>query len=93
MSLIPILIACTMGLAAGVGVIGNEVTHGAWSESMGLGHHHLADYGGYHCAAHESQAHMQHMHNGTFTDHQHCPGGVHMHGDGHRHNHGGMHDA
>ncbi len=78
-----------MGLAAGVGVVGNEVTHGAWSESMGLGHHHLADYGDYHCADHESQAHMQHMHNGTVTDHAHCQGGAGMHGDGHTgHHHG-----
>lgn len=83
----------TLGLLSGVGVVGNEATHGGWAQSMGLGHHHLADYDGHHCTSHASPAHMRHMHNGTFTDHQHCPGGVNMHGDGHRHTHGGMHDA
>lgn len=36
-------------IVAGVappGTIGNEASHGGLAETMGLGHRHLADYGG-----------------------------------------------
>ena len=73
----------------------NEVTHGSVAETMGFGHHHLADYGGYHCAGHDDAAHAElhyeHMHgqawNGSgnasygpgYHDHAACYDGGHMH--------------
>lgn len=53
----------------------NELGHGAVAETVGLGHHHMLDYGGYHCAGHDTPdgaRHMQHMH-GNHT-HAPCPG-------------------
>lgn len=67
---------------AGFGVTANEASHGAMAEGMGLGHQHMTDVGGYHCASHQgSQAamHQQHMHNETQMQHGSCPGGSGMH--------------
>src|SRR5687768_15667349 len=50
---------------AGMGAMVNEGTHGEIAEMMGFGHHHMADYGGYHCASHMGEngnEHFQHMH-------------------------------
>lgn len=69
---------------AGAGFMANEMTHGGMAETMGMGHHHLADYGGYHCASHdgsEGMHHMEHMHGENFTAHSGCNGGAPMHGD------------
>ena len=69
------------GLAA-LGTIGNEASHGGLSEAMGLGHHHLADYGGYHCASHDgphADDHLRHMHGDHPMRHDDCPGGSGMH--------------
>lgn len=73
-----------------LGAVGaNEMMHGDLAEGMGLGHRHMADYGGYHCSApgdeHHS-AHMEHMHNGTHGGDDHCHAG---HMDGHQHGHMG----
>ncbi len=68
---------------AGAGFMANEATHGAMAEAMGLGHNHMADYGGYHCAAHDGAHgahHAEHMHNATSMPHGSCPGGSGMHG-------------
>lgn len=74
---------------AGVGMMGNEMTHGGMSEMMGMGHNHMADYGGYHCSSHtgdHGSHHMDHMHGDNYTAHEGCPGGSGMHqgqmGDG-----------
>lgn len=67
-------------------MMANEATHGGVSEMMGLGHHHMADYGGYHCASHDGthgHHHVEHMHNETRTAHEDCPGGSGMHGGMH----------
>ena len=74
--------ALAVSAVAGVGMMGNEMTHGAFSEAMGFGHNHMADYGGYHCASHmgpDAADHMRHMHNATFAPHEGCPGGSGMH--------------
>lgn len=61
----------------------NEVSHGAVSETVGLGHQHMTDVGGYHCTAHDhpdqADEHMAHMHGdaGNATAHHH--GGPHNH--------------
>lgn len=71
---------------AAVGTLANEGTHGGVAEGMGLGHHHMADYGGYHCASHSGMhgsEHMAHMHGETHADHADCPGGSEMHGMDH----------
>lgn len=72
---------------AGIGMMANEASHGQMAELMGLGHNHMADYGGYHCAAHDGEQaalHAAHMHNGTgngtMVGHSDCPGGAGMHG-------------
>jgi hypothetical protein len=67
---------------AGFGVMANEGTHGGMAEAMGLGHHHMTDVGGYHCASHsgpDAQRHMDHMHNETMVHHENCSGGSSMH--------------
>lgn len=67
---------------AGTGMMANEATHGGMSEMMGMGHNHMSDVGGYHCASHnggQGSQHMQHMHNQTMAAHGSCPGGASMH--------------
>lgn len=67
---------------AGMGVMANEASHGGMAQAMGLGHHHLTDVGGYHCASHtgpDGATHMEHMHNETMMQHGNCPGGSGMH--------------
>lgn len=77
-------IAFPLALALGAGTAfgANEWTHGGVAEGVGVGHHHLADYGGYHCAPHDDATraalHRAHMHgNATMTD----EAGVTMMGD------------
>ena len=81
------LIAClAVGGLAAMGTMVNEGTHGGLAEMMGLGHHHMADYGGYHCASHDGEdgaEHMEHMHGEHPMDHSDCPGGSDMHDMGH----------
>ena len=70
---------------SGIGVLANETTHGGFVDTIGLGHHHLADYGGYHCTSHRGdlgERHIQHMHNETLSQHNACPGGATMHKGG-----------
>lgn len=47
----------------------NEASHGEVAEMMGFGHHHMADYGGYHCSGHNGSTHAgqhaEHMHGGA----------------------------
>lgn len=69
------------------GFAGNEVSHGGWSEAMGLGHHHVTDSGGYHCAGPDNAEHwdhhVEHMHGGNATAYEdHC-GADHMGHGGH----------
>lgn len=69
------------------GFAANEMSHGAVAETMGVGHHHMLDYGGYHCAGVEDAEHwdhhVEHMHGGNATaDHAGCGG-----------NHQRMHDG
>lgn len=76
--------ALALSAAAGFGMVGNEMTHGGFAETMGLGHHHAADFGGVHCASHAGTmgaSHTQHMHDGNFTAHGSCRGGAGMHGN------------
>lgn len=58
------VIGASVLLLAGFGA--NEMTHGGVAGTMGLGHHHMLDYGGYHCADHHDDAvagdHFEHMH-------------------------------
>ena len=53
---LPLLIASTFG----GGFLVNEWSHGALSETVGLGHHHMLDYGGYHCSAYNATAYGDH---------------------------------
>ena len=74
-----------LALALGSGFLANEWSHGGLSEATGAGHHHLLDYGGYHCASHDDseqgQMHMAHMHQANASmPHDGCPGGTGMHG-------------
>ena len=50
----------------------NEAGHGAVAEATGFGHHHMFDYGGYHCAAHDdaehARYHYEHMHGQAYND-------------------------
>lgn len=60
----------------------NEASHGGMAEAMGLGHRHMTDVGGYHCASHAGEHgahHVAHMHNETRAAHDGCPGGSAMH--------------
>ncbi len=70
-------------LLASCGIVTNEAGHGMLSEAMGMGHHHIADYGGYHCANHDTtplgEQHMNHMHKQHTSTHNHCQGGKEMH--------------
>jgi hypothetical protein len=77
--------AFVAAIAAGVmmtGFAANEMSHGGLAEGMGMGHQHMLDHGGYHCAdpddAHWDD-HVAHMH-GEGADH--C-GDDHMHRSGH----------
>lgn len=42
---LPLAVAATFG----GGFLMNEWSHGGMAEAMGLGHHHMLDYGGVHC--------------------------------------------
>lgn len=61
----------------------NEWSHGAMAESIGVGHHHMFDFGGLHCVSHTDEvrgdAHLEHMHGSSPMPHAHCPGGSGMH--------------
>lgn len=76
---VPLLVT---GVAAGAFLM-NEWSHGGVSEAMGLGHRHMLDYGGYHCAAHDDPElgamHMAHMHGNAAMPHASCPGSAGMH--------------
>jgi hypothetical protein len=77
-----VIAALAIGGLAALGTLVNEGTHGGLAETMGMGHHHLSDYGGYHCASHEGPdggMHMEHMHGDHPMDHEDCPGGAGMH--------------
>lgn len=77
--------ALIVSASAASGMTMNEATHGGVSELVGLGHHHAADFGQYHCASHTGTLgpqHVQHMHNQTSIPHDGCPGGSSMHGQG-----------
>ena len=78
--LIPLVVA---GLSGG-GFVVNEWSHGEMAEAMGLGHHHMLDYDGVHCAAHnnatQGQMHAAHMHGNSSVPHDGCAGGAAMHG-------------
>lgn len=53
----------------------NEMTHGGFAQAMGVGHHHMADYGGYHCAGPNDAdwaRHVDHMHGGSTDFEDHC---------------------
>lgn len=74
------VLALPVALAAlfGTGFLANEWSHGAMSEAVGLGHHHVLDYGGYHCAGHgdaeHGAHHAAHMHGNASRPHQGCAG-------------------
>ena len=77
-----VIAALAVGGLAAMGTMINEGTHGEIAEMMGLGHHHMTDYGGYHCASHTGEHgadHMEHMHGDHPMDHDDCPGGADMH--------------
>ncbi|MGQ0536630.1 MAG: hypothetical protein ACT4PT_11220 [Methanobacteriota archaeon] len=81
-----LLVPLALAGLAGAGFVVNEWSHGAMAESGGLGHRHLLDHGGYHCATHDGARgteHVAHMHgNTTAVPHEACPGGAAMHGGG-----------
>lgn len=58
------------------GFAGNEMSGGAFAESMGMGHHHMTDHGGYHCSGPGDEEHwadhVEHMHDGSTEFHDHC---------------------
>lgn len=88
-----LLAALGVGGIAAMGTMVNEGTHGDVAEMMGFGHHHMADYGGYHCASHmgeEGDEHFRHMHEDHETRHDDCPGGGDMHDMDHPMMPGGM---
>lgn len=93
----PQLIAALASALLMTGFAANEATHGGFAESMGLGHHHMTDHGGYHCAGPDDAAwqdHVAHMHGNDTTPHDHC-GADHMsgpHHNGTRHHDGGHMD-
>jgi hypothetical protein len=79
---LPLIAAIAAGMMM-TGFAANEMTHGGMAESMGMGHQHMLDHGGYHCAEPGSahwENHEAHMHDGNMTDH--CGGG-HMGMNGH----------
>lgn len=88
----PVIAAIAAGIMM-TGFAANEMTHGGFAESMGMGHHHMTDHGGYHCTGPDDDAHWQdhvdHMHEEHAGDH--C-GGEHMtgHGMGRMNHTGGM---
>ena len=49
---VPVAIA----LALGGAFLANEWSHGGLAEATGLGHRHMLDHGGYHCADHDDPA-------------------------------------
>jgi hypothetical protein len=77
-------IPLALALAMGTGFVANEWSHGGLSDAFGMGHRHLLDFGGYHCAAHDDPErgpmHASHMHgNGLPVEHAGCRGGSQMH--------------
>jgi hypothetical protein len=68
------------------GFLVNEWSHGSLAETTGLGHHHMLDHGGHHCAAHDDAEraayHVAHMHGSEPVAHAACTGGPAMHGVG-----------
>lgn len=89
--LVPLVLTTLLGATG----LANEWSHGAVSEAIGFGHHHLLDTGGYHCVSHadanQAARHQAHMHanatNGSDHPHANCPGGASMHGRGNDHMH------
>ena len=81
---IPLIAAIAAGVMM-TGFAANEMSHGGFAESMGMGHHHMMDYGGYHCTGPEDtenwQDHVNHMHGKGAGEH--CRGG-HMQMSGHQ---------
>lgn len=78
---IPVVLATAFGGAFMV----NEWSHGAMAEAAGMGHRHMLDYAGVHCAAHDGAqagAHAAHMHGNATMPHGQCAGGAAMHGQG-----------
>ena len=89
----PLVAGLVVAGIAGLGTMANEGTHGGVAEMMGFGHHHMADYGGYHCASHmgaDGGQHVQHMHEEMAVHHDDCPGGQEMHDLDHPMMPGGM---
>lgn len=87
----PATIAILMSGVLMTGFAANEFSQGDLAEGLGFGHHHMLDWGGYHCAEPGDEAweqHEEHMHNGTHANEEHC-GAPHMQ-DGWHHGHGGM---
>lgn len=81
----PLLVPLGLAGLMTAGFAVNEWSHGGMAQTMGLGHHHMTDYGGYHCAMHDdadhAAHHLAHMHgNNTTMPHDGCPGGPAMHG-------------
>lgn len=71
-----------LSLAFGGAFVANEWSHGGVARSMGMGHQHMLDYGGYHCVDHDDarhhERHMNHMHGNVTMPHDRCPGGGNM---------------
>jgi hypothetical protein len=92
--LAPQILAVALAGVLFAGFAVNEMSHGAMAEMMGLGHRHMLDHGGYHCAEPTSehwerhQSHM-HRHDGDAPYATHC--GVHHMTEGHGHRHGDGH--
>ncbi len=85
-------VPAALAVLFGAGFAANEVSHGAMSETMGLGHRHMMDMTGYHCVDHDASSmshdHMQHMHgNNSTMPHENCPGGSGMHAAAMNHGH------
>lgn len=54
----------------------NEISHGAVAGTVGFGHNHMADYGGYHCSGPDDAEawmnHVEHVHHNDVTPQDHC---------------------
>jgi len=81
--LAPQLIAAIVAGVTMTGFAANEMSHGAMAEALGMGHHHMTDQGGYHCAGPSDAQwaqHVSHMHGNSTAFGDHCSNG-HMHQD------------
>jgi hypothetical protein len=71
----PQLIAAIASAVMMTGFAANEMSHGGFADAMGMGHQHMADWGGYHCAgpddAHWAD-HVEHMHGNSTGFEDHC---------------------